>query len=324
MTIPVLDITPLLEVRTSSRDALDQQLGQALEQLGAAVLTGLPEDAAVSREKCAVLNAFFDHPIEEKMALALNRTEPSSKRMWRGYMNHRKNDLLLNEMYDVGREPPVTGPNDFEGFKLVAERTPFPEHASAAWHEARERYYAAYFAVSLALVRSIARYLRKEPQHAEARFADHNSTLRLLNYPLPPAGKDYESEAVEHHEHEGQKRAQIGMPHTDAAGLSFLWQTPGGGLQAQDRQGHWQDVPRVSGAVSVHCGESFGLMTANRMPATPHRVLSTGQARQAVGFFLEPGIGASVDPWPDAGDPDPKPEPDRRYGPWILKRYGYI
>ena len=324
MAVPVLDIRPLFAEHLPARAAFDHQLGEVLEQVGAAVLSHLPAAAQPSQARSAQLNAFFELPYDEKMALALKRTDPTSKRMWRGYMNHRQNDLLLNEMYDIGRNPAVTEPADFVGFAMITEATPFPESAAASWHTAVAEYYSAYYCLSQALVRSLARYLGKDPDHAEQRFNNHNSTLRLLNYPVPPTKQDYAEKGVEIHEHEGQARAQIGIPHTDAAGLSFLWQTPGGGLQVQTRDQRWVDVPRVSGGVSLHCGECFGLMTADRMPATPHRVLSTGQARQAVGFFLEPGIGESVDPWPGIGQPDPTPDPDRRYGPWILKRYGYI
>ena len=207
---------------------------------------------------------------------------------------------------------------------MIAEETPFPSSLPQSWHAAIAAYDHAMYEVSLSVVASLARYLGKDEAHAAARFAAHNSTLRLLNYPLPPSDKDYTTSNVDLHQDKGKVRAEIGNAHTDSAAISFLWQTPGGGLQAQARNGDWFDVPRVEGACSVHIGEALGAMTAAIMPATPHRVLSTGAARQAIGFFLEPAIHASVMEWPNKGEAETAVQPDHRYGPWILNRYGYI
>ncbi|MEM7116290.1 MAG: 2OG-Fe(II) oxygenase family protein [Chloroflexota bacterium] len=322
--VPIVNITGLQNGASVERDAIDQQLGEAAKKIGAAVLTGLPETAVMTLERAAQLNAFFAIARDEKMAIALNRTDPTSNRYWRGYMNKLKDGWILNEMYDIGRQPAAIGAADFVGYEMVAEETPFPASLPSSWLAAVEAYDQAMYGVSLMIVKSLARYLGKDEDYAAARFANHNSTLRLLNYPLPPADKDYAASKVDMHAHDGKVRAEIGGAHTDAAALSFLWQTPGGGLQAQDREGEWLDVPRVERACSVHMGEALGIMTAGVMPATPHRVLSTGAARQAIGFFLEPAIHASVLPWPNAEDAEVAGDPDYRYGPWILNRYGYV
>ena len=81
--------------------------------------------------------------------------------------------------------------------------------------------------------------------------------------------------------------------HTDAAGVSLLWQAQPG-LQAQSRDGIWRDVPPVANCISVHLGDVLEIMTDGRVPATPHRVLDKGCARQSIGFFLEPALGAKL------------------------------
>ncbi|MEM7334730.1 MAG: 2OG-Fe(II) oxygenase family protein [Chloroflexota bacterium] len=322
--VPIIDIRPLQSPPSPERDTIDQQLGVAGKEIGAAVLTGLPETAVLTIKRAAQLNAFFELPLKEKMALALNRTDPSSNRYWRGYMNRLNSGWIVNEMYDIGRQKAAIGVNDFKGYEMIAEETPFPINMPQSWLEDILAYDQTMFEVSLLIIRSLARYLGKAEEHAVARFTNHNSTLRLLNYPLPPTSKDYVDSTVDMHQHNGQTRAEIGNAHTDAACLSFLWQTPGGGLQAQARNGEWLDVPRLEGACSVHMGEAFGTMTDDVMPATPHRVLSTGAARQAIGFFLEPAIHASVTPWPNLGEAEAPIKPSERYGPWILNRYGYV
>lgn len=324
LTVPIIDIEPLRKPSSAARDAVDEALGQAAREIGAAVLTGLPEAAVLTMERAAQLNALFELPYDEKTTVALNRTDPASNRFWRGYMNRLNDGWIVNEMYDIGRKNAAIGAADFKGYQMIAEETPFPTSLPQSWHKAIAAYDQAMYEVSLSIVAALARHLGKDEAHAAARFAQHNSTLRLLNYPLPPADKDYATSNVDLHQENGQVRAEIGNAHTDSAALSFLWQTPGGGLQAQARNGDWLDVPRVDGACSVHMGEAFGTMTGDVMPATPHRVLSTGAARQAIGFFLEPGIHASVMPWPNKGEAETAVHPDHRYGPWILNRYGYV
>lgn len=41
-------------------------------------------------------------------------------------------------------------------------------------------------------------------------------------------------------------------------------------------------------------------MTEDRFQATPHRVLGKGNARQSIGFFLEPNLHGSVKPFTTA------------------------
>lgn len=68
------------------------------------------------------------------------------------------------------------------------------------------------------------------------------------------------------------------------------------GLQAAGPDGTWRDVPMLDGTVSVHLGTVLHLMTGGRIPATPHRVIDHGGARQSIGFFVEPGLATRLAP----------------------------
>ena len=94
--------------------------------------------------------------------------------------------------------------------------------------------------------------------------------------------------------------------HTDAAGVSLLWQREPG-LQAQAPDGLWRDVPRIDNCISVHLGDILEVMTDGRVPATPHRVIDHGTPRQSIGFFLEPALSAELSPLrleASSGEPD--------------------
>ena len=73
LSVPVIDISPLFSEDAAGRDAVDRQLGDAGERIGAMVLTGLPAAASLSLERAAQLSSFFDLPLHERRAVALSR-----------------------------------------------------------------------------------------------------------------------------------------------------------------------------------------------------------------------------------------------------------
>ena len=67
----------------------------------------------------------------------------------------------------------------------------------------------------------------------------------------------------------------------------------------------------------VHVGDVMTQMTKGVVPATPHRVLHTGDAsRHSVGFFLEPALSAPVTP---ADHPVGKPAVQDTYAFQLLR-----
>ena len=84
LAVPIINIKPLRNPPSAQRDATDQALGNATREVGAAVLTGLPEAAILTMERAVQLNAIFELPYDEKMTVALNRIDPNAKRYWRG------------------------------------------------------------------------------------------------------------------------------------------------------------------------------------------------------------------------------------------------
>ncbi len=76
----------------------------------------------------------------------------------------------------------------------------------------------------------------------------------------------------------------------------------------------------IDNCVSVHLGDVIEMMTDGLVPATPHRVIDRGAARQSVGFFLEPSLGAELG---SLNDDAPGPQADAgwrgTYG-WALLR----
>ena len=85
--------------------------------------------------------------------------------------------------------------------------------------------------------------------------------------------------------------------HHDTGFLTVL--SPGStpGLQVQNPDGDWIDVPLVPGSLVVNLGESMQAMTGNYLLATPHRVISC-EERYSTAYFCGPSLEAPLDPLP--------------------------
>lgn len=156
-------------------------------------------------------------------------------------------------------------------------------------------YYAHLYGIAMAVMLSAGRFSGISHGQLKARFREGNSTLRLLNYPIKPKNTRIANEMPDIRRGDEETLPLATGRHTDAAGVSILWQRQPG-LQAQAPDGSWRDVPMVKDCLSVHLGTVFEIMTDGKVPATPHRVIDHGVSRQSIGFFLEPGLGAQLAP----------------------------
>lgn len=119
-----------------------------------------------------------------------------------------------------------------------------------------------------------------EPDHLDRLFGERRMSLvKLIHYPATPAG-------------------EAGVnPHHDAGFLTLLWQPGVEGLQAQNQDGDWIDVPPSRDAIVVNLGEILQSMTGNYFVATNHRVISPAE-RYTSGYFHGPDLRTRLDPLP--------------------------
>ena len=78
-------------------------------------------------------------------------------------------------------------------------------------------------------------------------------------------------------------------PHHDAGFLTVLAPGPTPGLQVQNPDGAWIDVPIVPDTFVINLGEILQSMTGNYLVATPHRVI-TNDERYSAGYFHGPSL----------------------------------
>lgn len=282
--VDTIDIGALFGPEGAVRDACDAALWAGLKRTGAVVITGHPEADRVDARARLCLKV-FDLSAEAKARIASRLIVAGNANAYRGFWPRRTGSLLQNEFYDVGPEDPVPGP-DLPGIDILTESTPWPDPQPAPdWRDTVRAHYDHLNRVAQAMILSIGRSAGFDADNIRARFEGSHSTLRFLSYPENAVSPTAEADGAR----------VAGGRHTDASGLSLLWQAQPG-LQAQGQDGRFRDIPMVPNAISVHVGDVMTRLTRGAVPATPHRVLAGDGPRQSVGFFLEPALAAPVTP----------------------------
>jgi isopenicillin N synthase-like dioxygenase len=151
--------------------------------------------------------------------------DPAQTNVYRGWFPLQNGLPTYKEGIDMGPDL-AWGGRVVDAADPLREATPLPpEAALPGWHAQARSYYLAMTRLALALMHAIARGLRLPENHFDAAFDPGVSTLRLLHYPVRPAGS---LDGVE-------------------------------GLQAQHRDGHWIEVPPQEGSLAVNFGKVLEL-----------------------------------------------------------------
>ena len=123
------------------------------------------------------------------------------------------------------------------------------------------------------------------------RFDSTNSPVRLNHYPVgdpvPEAERDGLIELGE---------TALGY-HTDPGVITLLLQDDTGGLQTEDREGNWIDVPPEPGTIVVNLADAVQVQTNDRWRAAVHRVVPmTTKRRFSIPYFANPSRHAIIEP----------------------------
>ena len=287
---------PVIDLSTDST-VLAHCIDAACSDLGFFVLSGHGvAETVIDRTYQAAL-AFFDLPLEEKLAVARPAPDVS-----RGY-----NCVADQSHAATFGEAPV--PDLQESFGLgPLDQRPRPVAAQAAaafapnlwpsrpieFRQATEQYYRLMQQLALRLMSLFARTLKLPTDHFDRYFDHHASILRLVHYPSQPVAPAA-----------GQLRAG---PHTDFGTLTILRiDDAAGGLQVRDRSGTWIDIEAQPGCFIVNIGDLMQRWTGDRWISSIHRVINPPRDQAAVSrrlslvFFHEPDPDALVRPLPIEG-----------------------
>ena len=288
--VPLVNISPFVTGSTEGRQAVVDAVRSACEDTGffSIVGHGVPTEAIDRvRQDLAVS---FALPLEQKMAVK----RPAQK-ISRGY-NPMATQAVASTL-DLASPPDLQESFGF-GYCDVPDDDPYFDtrmgkifFAPNLWPAAPTNLKNTIVAYRRALDELAGRIMHifAMALDLEETFFDHKidraiSVLRIINYPAlrePPL--------------EGQWRAG---PHTDYGTLTLLHiEDYPQGLQIENRDGVWLDIPATPGSFLVNIGDLMMRWTNDRWISTKHRVVCPAPdfsdlARVSIAFFHQPNYDA--------------------------------
>lgn len=285
---------PTIDLR-GEPDAVAAAIDAAASDVGFFQIVGHGLDPAVADAAWEAARAFFDLPLDAKLAVRIPEGDAY------GYAPFRAERLAaslgaetppdLKETFSAGPfDPPAPGVIEADpaaAFVYSPNRWPTELPSLAvAW----EAYYRAMAELVERVLSLMARGLGLSPDFF-APFVDrHTSALRALRYP------DLGGTRPE----PGQLRAGA---HSDYGTLTLLRQDDApGGLEVRGVDGEWYAVPAVPGAFVVNVGDALERWSNDRWRSTLHRVVvppsDPGRdcTRQSMAFFHNANWDAVIEP----------------------------
>jgi isopenicillin N synthase-like dioxygenase len=305
--IPVIDIAPFIHGQDEARRAVARAVDAACSDLGFLIIAGHGVSEALVDDIRRVSRAYFDLPVEEKLALKM----PSDR--YRGYIS-LGNEALAYSMDEASppdlKESFSIGPIDTPDDAYHRAASPGNFFAPNVWpqrpdgfRQIYEDYYHEMERVSTTLMRIFAMGLGMDEHWFDDKVDRHITNFSVIHYPEQPR------EPLP-----GQLRAGA---HTDYGSLTIVKpdQAPGG-LQVLAKDGSWLDVPTIAGTFVVNLGDLMAEWTNDRWVSTLHRVVNPprdralGSRRISMPFFHQPNYDAVIECLPTCRSVDRPP----RYG----------
>jgi isopenicillin N synthase-like dioxygenase len=303
--VPVVDLEPWWDGDAVARRAVGNAFDAAARDVGFAQVVGHRVPAGVIADMVAASDAFFDLPLERKLA-----ARPPDPTVNRGYAASGTEALS----YSIGDAAP---PDLFEAFNIgedaIDDGDPFyaaERHrlfAPNIWPDepaslgpALVTYFAEARRVALALTDVFAVALGL-PEGWFRPFVDRSTTtMRTINY-----------ERRSHEPDPLPDQRRMGA-HTDYGVVTVLWadQTPG--LQILGPDGEWHGAVPAPGALLVNLGDLTAEWTNDRWRSTLHRVVPPATSgpvrRRSTAFFFDGNWDARIECVPTCTDASNPPK----------------
>lgn len=268
-TFATCDLGRFLHGDAGDRRRFADELGEAMRDIGFAILEGHGVDPALFDETERHVEEFFTTtPLEQKMRFRASRHGAVSE----GY-------FPIEETSDIH-------PDQVEGwvfgrraFDLPGNEQPFD--AAELWprpeFEPRFRkLVAANSALIQPIMRSILMGLGLDPHLFDQRLHHPNLGFRLNYYPPLDAGKQQDASRL--------------LGHEDVDLFTILPAPRIEGLQALKRDGRWARLSPPPGTIILNTGDYLQRLSNDILPSTTHRVGRPGDAsllgRSRVSFPL--------------------------------------
>lgn len=267
-TLPKIDLTGVQDCPATAKVAA-KEIEAACRDIGFLTITGHGVPQNVIENMWSITQQYFDLPANIKKEILMTEEYPY------GYSGFAE-ETLSKGVGDSSAKPDLKecfaiGPNNPKALMPAVLWPSQPAGLKDAW----QLYYSEMEALAQRILRLFAIALDLDPTFFASKCTYHRSALRALNYPhqeTPPLP--------------GQIRAGV---HTDYGALTILKQDVVGGLQVQNRDKEWIDVPSMPDAYVINIGDLMQQWTNDLWVSTPHRVVNPpadkGNRRQSLAYF---------------------------------------
>lgn len=278
-SIPVIDLGAAM-ASPDRQMALAEEICAVCHEVGFFVVTNHGVDLALVDRVFATMRTFFDLSDEDKL-----RIDKRASRHFRGWEGEgaelTNNRPDIRQQIDLWTEWPSRA-LDVEPpeFRLLGPNQWLPDDLLPGHQDTVVEWMRELGALADRILGLLSIGLGLDQHHLQNFFgAEPMSLTKLISYPSTPAGG---AGVNAHHD--------TGFVTVLAAG-----DTPG--LQVQNPEGAWIDVPPRPDGFVINLGEMLQAMTGNYFVATPHRVI-TAEPRLSAGYFHGPSLDARLDPLP--------------------------
>ena len=268
------------EIPVVSLTTLDpDELRRICHEVGFFQLVDHGVDPAFVADHFAAMRAFFALPDDVKATIDKARS-PWFRGWERLGSELTDNAVDHREQIDVWTEHPPHDPDVDPPYLRLEGPNQWPDDVLPELRPRVERFQREMGTLADRLMAAMCVGLGLPADHLDRLFgARRMSLVKLIHYPATPVGE-----------------AGVNAHH-DAGFLTLLWQPDVAGLQAQNSDGDWIDVPPSPDAIVVNLGEILQSMTGNYFVATNHRVISPAE-RYTSGYFHGPDLRTRLDPLP--------------------------
>ncbi len=277
--IPVIGLGPL-DGDGHPYDRLAEELCGICHRIGFFLVVDHGIDAGLTEAVFDMMHRFFALPDEDKA-----RIDKRASRHFRGWepvgTEFTNNRPDIREQIDIWSEWPALAPDVHPPYlRLLGPNQWLPDEVLANHRALSLRWFDALARLADRLLAALSVGLGLDGGHLRRFFGQQPMSLaKFIHYPPTPAGG-----------------AGVNAHH-DAGFLTVLAPGPTPGLQVQNPDGDWIDVPVVPDSFVINLGEMLQGVTGNYLVATPHRVV-TGAERYSTGYFHGPSLDTPLAPLP--------------------------
>jgi isopenicillin N synthase-like dioxygenase len=280
MSFHEIPVVSLAETVGDDGAAFADRLRSICHEVGFFRLVDHGVDAAFLDDYFAALRAFFALP--EQTKAQIDKVNSPWFRGWeRVGAELTDNRVDHREQIDVWTELDPQAPGVQPDYLRLEGPNQWPDDTLVpGFRRLVERFQTEMGVIADQLMAAMSVGLGLPADHLRRLFGQRRMSLvKLIHYPPTPTGG-----------------AGVNAHH-DTGFLTLLWQHGVPGLQVQNQDGDWIDVPADGDAIVVNLGEMLQSMTGNYFVATTHRVVASSE-RFSSAYFHGPELSTRLEPLP--------------------------